>query len=211
MGEQSPILLFNGVPLHSNPVLISLFFLKYFTIIFTFYFCNPKFAIMTNLYLDLEWFTNQKLFLIGYAYSIKDFGQLYENTLTVDHLEQVFMPADGYVFFYGPDIAMLEKFFNINIRDHCPCVNLIRVFKKALPGRRSYKLSELEKTYGINRSTVEYKTNIFKLWHDWNDLHLRKLILKYNMEDVLNLIRLKKYIFNDCSVTKNDLNELLLS
>jgi len=165
---------------------------------------------MTNLYLDLEWFTNQKLFLIGYAYSIKDFGQLYENTLTVDHLEQVFKPADGYVFFYGPDIAMLEKFFNINIRDHCPCVNLIRVFKKALPGRRSYKLSELEKTYGINRSTEEYKTNIFKLWHDWNDLRLRKLILKYNMEDVLNLIRLKKYIFNDCAVTKNDLNDLLL-
>jgi hypothetical protein len=64
---------------------------------------------------------------------------------------------------------------------------------------------------GISRSTVEYKTDIFKLWHDWNDLRLRKLILKYNMEDVLNLIRLKKYIFNDCAVTKNDLNELLLS
>ena len=188
-----------------------IFLINFFPVTFTFYFCNSNFTVMTNLYLDLEWFTNQKLFLIGYAYSIKDFGQLYENTLTVDHLEQVFKPADGYVFFYGPDIAMLEKFFNINIREHCPCVNLIRVFKKALPGRRSYKLSELEKTYGIKRSTREYKTDIFKLWHDWNDLSLRKMILKYNMEDVLNLIRLKKYIFNDCSVTKNDLNELLLS
>jgi hypothetical protein len=165
---------------------------------------------MTNLYLDLEWFTNQKLFLIGYAYSIKDFGQLYENTLTVDHLEQVFKPADGYVFFYGPDVAMLEKFFNINIREHCRCVNLIRVFRKALPGRNSYKLSELEKSYGIKRNTLQYKTNIFKMWHDWNDLKLRKLILKYNQEDVINLIRLKKYIFNDCSVTTSDINNMLL-
>jgi len=165
---------------------------------------------MTNLYLDLEWFTNQNLFLIGYAYNIKDFGQLYENTLTVDHLEKVFEQADGYVYFYGPDIAMLEKFFNINIRKHCNCVNLIRVFRAALPGRKSYKLSELEKSYGIKRSTLQYKTNIFKMWHDWNDLKLRKLILKYNQEDVINLIRLKKYIFNDCSITNSDINNMLL-
>ena len=165
---------------------------------------------MTNLYLDCEWFLNQNLFLIGYAYSISEQGQLYENTLTVDHLAKVFKSADGYVFFYGPDIAMLEKYFSINIRDYCPCVNLLKVFKTALPGLSSYRLCELEKRYKISRDTLQYKTNIFQMWHDWNDFSLRKLILKYNMEDVLNLIRLKKIIFNECNITNSDINKMLL-
>jgi len=44
---------------------------------------------MVNLYLDCEWFLNQKIFLVGYAYSISEHGQLYESTLTVDHLEKI--------------------------------------------------------------------------------------------------------------------------
>lgn len=84
---------------------------------------------MKNIYIDCEWFLNQRIFLIGYAYSISESGQLYGTSLTVDHLEKIFKPADGYVFFYGPDVAMLEKHFNVSIRKHCPCVNLLRVFR----------------------------------------------------------------------------------
>ena len=165
---------------------------------------------MTNLYIDLEWFHNQKVFLVGWAYDLKNYGQLYEETLTTNHLEKIFRKADGYLFFYGPDVAMLEKHFNIAIRQYCKCCNLIRVFKEALPGRYSYKLAELEKDYGIKRSTVEYKTNIFKIWHDWNNLELRKKILTYNMEDVLNMLRLKKMIFNRQQISNKDIDQFLL-
>ena len=37
---------------------------------------------MTDLYIDLEWFFNQELFLVGYAYSVTTFGQLYDESLT---------------------------------------------------------------------------------------------------------------------------------
>jgi TRAP-type mannitol/chloroaromatic compound transport system permease small subunit len=63
---------------------------------------------MTNLYLDLEWFLNQNVFLIGYAYSLSEYGQLHDETLTVDNLEKILHPVNGYLFFYGHDIKMLE-------------------------------------------------------------------------------------------------------
>lgn len=109
---------------------------------------------MINLYIDCEWFTNQKIFLLGYAYSIANHGQLYESTLTLDNLIKILKPANGYLFFYGPDIAMLEKHFHVDIRHHCPCVNLLRVFKEYLPGMNSYKLSYLEHYYGIDRLSL---------------------------------------------------------
>jgi len=163
-----------------------------------------------NLYLDCEWFLNQNLFLIGYAYNAKEFGQLYDQTLSYKHLEEIFKPATNYIFFYGPDIKMIEKFFNASIRKLCPCANLLRIFKVAMPGLSSYKLSDLEKKFGIERSTKEYKTDVFKLWHDWNNPNLRHLILKYNMEDVINMMRLKKIIFNKYQITNPDVNKLLL-
>jgi len=165
---------------------------------------------MTNLYLDCEWFTNQKIFLFGYAYSIANHGQLYDHTLTLKNLVKILKPVDGYLFFYGPDIAMLEKYFHLEIRNHCKCVNLLRVFKAYLPGMNSYKLAYLESYYGIERTTYEYKTDIFKMWHDWRNPDLRKLILKYNQEDVLNLIRLKKHIFNKKGISNAMIDKMLL-
>lgn len=106
---------------------------------------------------------------------------------------------------------MLEKHFKINIRNQCPCVNLLRVFRMAKPYMSSYKLSYFEYYYDIPRTTLQYKTNIFQMWHDWNDPELKPIILKYNNEDVLNLIRLKKKIFNECSITYSDLNKMLLN
>ena len=165
---------------------------------------------MTNLYLDAEWFTSQKIFLLGYAYSIGNHGQLYESTLTLTNLIKIIKPVNGYLFFYGPDIAMLEKYFYLEIRNHCKCVNLIRVFKTYLPGMSSYKLAHLESYFGIERTTYEYKTDIFRMWHDWNNPALRSMILKYNNEDVLNLIRLKKLIFNKKNIYNYMIDKMLL-
>ena len=166
---------------------------------------------LTNIFVDCEWFLDQNLFLVGYAYSLKEYGQLYEKTLTVDHLEKILKPVDGYMFFYGPDVKMLEKFFNVNIRSHGRCVNLLRLFKVAMPNLSSYKLSSLEEKFGITRDTGEYKSNIFKLWHDWRNPYTKPLIMQYNMEDVLNLLRVKKIIFNKHSITNRDLDKHLLT
>jgi uncharacterized protein YprB with RNaseH-like and TPR domain len=63
-----------------------------------------------------------------------------------------------------------------------------------MPYLSSYKLSSLEKKFGISRDTHEYKSNIFKLWHDWKNPYTKPLIMHYNMEDVLNLLRVDNYM-----------------
>ena len=38
-----------------------------------------------ELYLDCEWFIGGELFLIGYATNLKNYGQLYDETLTKEN------------------------------------------------------------------------------------------------------------------------------
>jgi len=60
----------------------------------------------------------------------------------------------------------------------------------------SYKLASFEEMFEINRSQRQYKSNIFKLAEDWNNPYKKQHVLKYNLEDVVNLVRLKKEIFS---------------
>lgn len=153
-----------------------------------------SFMKTTDLYLDLEWFMNQDIYLIGYAYSITNAGQLYDETLTMENIITMLEPVDGSIYFYGPDIGMLEKNTGLEIRDNFNCINLLKEFRQLLPGLPSYRLSYLEEKYGIARSQKQYKTNVFKLVEDWKNPYKKQLVLKYNFEDVLNLIRLHRQI-----------------
>lgn len=150
---------------------------------------------MTDLYIDLEWFFNQELFLVGYAYSITNHGQLYDESLNIDNIIRMLQPVDGYIYFYGPDIGMLEKSTGLDIRNNFKCVNLLKVFRDIMPGMDSYKLAYFEEMFEIKRSQRQYKSNIFKLSEDWNNPYKKQHVLKYNMEDVINLVRLKREIF----------------
>ncbi|MDD2636003.1 MAG: hypothetical protein PHW82_10940 [Bacteroidales bacterium] len=49
--------------------------------------------------------------------------------------------------------------------------------------------------FEIKRSQKQYKTNIWKLVEDWKNPYKKQNVLKYNYEDVANLVRLKKEIF----------------
>jgi len=151
---------------------------------------------MTDLYIDLEWFFSQKLFLVGYAYSVTNYGQLYDEALNIDNIVRMLQPVDGYIYFYGPDIGMLEKSTGLDIRNNFRCVNLLKVFRDIMPGMDSYKLAYFEEMFEIKRSERQYKTNIFKLTEDWNNPYKKQHVLKYNMEDVVNLVRLKREIFS---------------
>ena len=91
---------------------------------------------------------------------------------------------------------MLEKNTGLEIWNNFNCVNLLKTFKDLMPGLPSYRLSYLEEKFGIARSQKQYKTNIFKLVEDWNNPFKKKMVLKYNLEDVVNLVRLNKIIFD---------------
>jgi hypothetical protein len=148
-----------------------------------------------DLYLDAEWFIGGDVFLLGWARNSKEAGQLYDHTLTEDKLQDLLHNTTGRIYFYGPDIGILEKHFNIDIRNNYHCVNLYKVFKDALPGLKNYKLATLEKLYGLTRNRNEYKANIFSIFQDWRRPHVKSLVLQYNREDVVNLYKLKEMIF----------------
>ena len=150
---------------------------------------------MTDLYLDLEWFFNQEVYLIGYAYNISTATLLHDETLTMENIQAMLEPVDGYIYFYGPDIGMLEKSTGLDIRNNFRCINLLKVFRDIMPGMDSYKLSHFEEMFEIKRSQKQYKTNIWKLVEDWKNPYKKQKVLKYNYEDVVNLVRLKEDIF----------------
>lgn len=149
---------------------------------------------MIDLYIDLEWFHNQEIYLIGYAYDISSTTLLYDELLTIESVKEMLIPVDGSIYFYGPDIGMLEKCTGLNIRDNYNCVNLLAVFKEMMPGMDSYRLSYFEEIFGIKRTQRQYKSNIWKLAEDWKNPYKKQQVLKYNYEDVVNLVRLKKEV-----------------
>ncbi len=73
---------------------------------------------MIDLYMELECFFNQELYLIGYAYTVTSINLLYDESLTMDNILKMLEPADGYIYFYGPDIGMLEKSTGQDIRNN---------------------------------------------------------------------------------------------
>jgi hypothetical protein len=148
-----------------------------------------------DLYLDAEWFIGGDIFLLGWSRNTKVFGQMYEDTLTEERFQDLLDDTDGIIFFYGPDIGIIEKYFDIDIRSNYHCVNLLKVFKDNLPGMENYKLATIEKHYHVKRNRQEYKANIFSIFQDWRKPQVRSLVLQYNREDVINLARLKNIIF----------------
>lgn len=148
-----------------------------------------------DLYLDCEWFIGGDVFLIGYCRDPKSFGKLHDESLTKENFEKVLNETTGKIYFYGPDIGILEKYFDIDIRSQWHCVNLYKVFRDMLPGLKNYKLATIEKLYGIKRNRNEYKANIFSIFQDWRRPQVKSLVLQYNQEDVINLCKLKHIIF----------------
>lgn len=171
---------------------------------------------MINTYIDCEWYLNQRIFLIGYAYENTRTGkivtkQLYDKYIYPKQVIDILNQTTGYVFIYGPDIGMLEKVFQIDIRNYSHCINLIKVVKEFYPKLNSYKLSEIEKKFGFHRAAKKYKADIFSIYKDWNDPKLRKLVLKYNKEDVYNLARVKQRIFAENKISKAYMQRIRLS
>jgi uncharacterized protein YprB with RNaseH-like and TPR domain len=107
------------------------------------------------------------------------------------------------IFFYGPDIAMIEKNFGIDLRNNYNCVNLLTMFRYYAPRVKLHKLADWEKRAGITRETMRYKSNIWKLVEDWYNPKKKKRCLQYNAEDVINLLLVKKWFFKKYGLRKS--------
>jgi RNase_H superfamily/Phosphoribosyl transferase domain len=164
-----------------------------------------------DLYLDAEWFIGGEIFLLGWSRDKKQFGQLYDDTLTAERFQELLDETTGIIYFYGPDIGICEKYFDIDIRSNFHCVNLLKVFKDYLPPQPNYKLASIEKLYGIKRNRNEYKANIFSIFRDWRKPQVKSLVLQYNREDVINMVKLKHIIFIQYEVESDYLNQVRLA
>ena len=189
---------------------------------------NPKRA--TVLFYDLEWFIDQRIYCLGYAYNQRCAGWIYDDVLTWKHRSQIKELFDGVdtIYFYGPDAAMVQKQFAIDLKGKYRCINLLKAIHDLEPDRDThhekrgstnslwrngrmrypknpwlygYKLANLEKTIGIHRETDEYKADIWKLDRDWRDGHRDRALL-YNKEDVINMIKVKEYFYKKHHVTR---------
>ncbi len=159
-----------------------------------------------NLFIDAEWFLNQKIYLIGYAYNQASCNQLHGITLNRISFLTLLKEVDT-IYCYGPDVGMLEKYFKINLRKNYYCFNLLGIIRKLEPYLPSYRLCELEKMAGVFRETMQYKSNIWKLHKDWQNPKYRYLAMQYNKEDVINMIKVKNYFFQKHGITRRDIME----
>lgn len=164
----------------------------------------------TNIWIDAEWFIHQQIFLIGYAYSTRKCHQLYGRRLTKLNFRRALKKVDGFVFGYGPDVGMCEKHFGWKFRRQYRCVNLMKPFRKFVT-TFSYKLKDLEILFKLRRRVVKYKQNIFTIWRDWRNNAKRKLVLQYNVDDVINLVKLTRIIFKKYKVSTTYLNSIRLT
>lgn len=159
-----------------------------------------------NLFIDAEWFLNQKIYLIGYAYNLSNCYQLHDLTLNRWAFATILKDVDA-IYCFGPDIGMLEKYFNVDLKTYYYCFNLLGIIRRIEPGLPSYKLADLESWVGIERETMQYKSNIWQLHSDWQNPFKRQLAMKYNREDVLNMIRVKNYFFQRNDITRRDIEK----
>ena len=89
----------------------------------------------------------------------------------------------------APNICASKLLLIPFLRDKFICINLLKVFKHHFHAD-SYKLAHIEVLFGIYRTEVEYKKSVWMIWKDWTHPERKQRLLKYNREDVINMMRL---------------------
>lgn len=149
-------------------------------------------------YLDIETDRQGNVCVIGIFSQRSGFVQFYGEDVNAVNLENALSGAKTIVTFNGDcfDLPTLDKYFNLDLKGNCSSLDLLKV-KKNLGLRGGLK--ELEKMYGIKRKTEGidgYKAIL--LWEKYvnrGQMGALKLLLEYNKEDVINLIRLEEIFF----------------
>lgn len=146
-------------------------------------------------YLDIETDRQGKISVIGIAIGGKGFTQFFGKAINSTNIKNCLRSVRTIVTFNGDnfDLPQIKKQLNLDLTTTHHSHDLLKV-KKRLNIKGGLK--ELEKLYGIERQTQGVDGfKAIQLWEIYRR-HGRKdaleLLLKYNREDVLNLIPLEQ-------------------
>jgi uncharacterized protein len=146
-------------------------------------------------YLDIETDRQGNICVIGMFKKPDQFVQLHGQGITADDVKEFMCGAKTIVTFNGDsfDLPVIKKFLNLDLKSTHRSLDLFKVKKKlGIKGG----LKQLEKMFGIARKT-EGVNGYHAVWL-WES-YIRNgkgdaldLLLRYNREDVLNLIPLEE-------------------
>ena len=148
-------------------------------------------------YLDIETDRVGKICVVGLSIENNGFLQWYGNNINTNNIESELNNVKTIVTFNGDlfDLPRIKQSLNIDLKARCVSHDLFKEKKKlGIKGG----LKELEKMFGIERKTEGingYKAMfLWERYCKFNDIDALNLLLEYNKEDVINLIRLEEIL-----------------
>jgi hypothetical protein len=148
-------------------------------------------------YLDIETDRVGKICVFGISIENNGFLQWYGEDIKAGNIERELSNIKTIVTFNGDlfDLPRIKQSLNIDLKAQCVSLDLFKEKKKlGIKGG----LKQLEKMFGIERKTDGmdgYKA--MWLWENYKKYGNRdalNLLLEYNKEDVINLIRLEEIL-----------------
>ena len=148
-------------------------------------------------YLDIETDRSGKICVFGISIENNGFLQWYGNNINSTEIAEQLGDVRTIVTFNGDgfDLPRIKQCLNIDLAAQCVSQDLFKVKKKlGIKGG----LKELEKMFGIERKTEGmngYKAMwLWEKYKNYGNRDALDLLLEYNKEDVVNLIRLEEIL-----------------
>lgn len=148
-------------------------------------------------YLDIETDRAGKICVFGLSVENNGFLQWYGDDIKTNNIKQKLSNVKTIVTFNGDlfDLPRIKESLDIDLKAQCTSRDLFKEKKKlGIKGG----LKELEKMFGIERKTDGmngYKAMwLWEKYKKYGNLNALNLLLEYNKEDVINLIRLEEIL-----------------
>jgi len=148
-------------------------------------------------YLDIETDRKGKICVFGLSIENNGFLQWYGEDIKTSNIEHELSNVKTIITFNGDlfDLPRIKESLNIDLKAQCVSRDLFREKKKlGIKGG----LKQLEKMFGIERKTDGmngYKAMwLWENYKKYGNQDALNLLLEYNKEDVINLIRLEEIL-----------------
>ncbi len=159
-----------------------------------------------NIFFDLEWRRDGKIFLLGWARNTRHYGFLYGKKLTKTNIVETFA-GSSFVFVWGPDCGKIENAFDFPFRQYFRCVNLLSVVRDHVKAK-DYKLTTIERKFNIPRMVdlKDQREDIYSLW-----IEQPQTVLEYTLQDVLSLYVIEQTLRDKYGLTAYDFRQYELT
>lgn len=148
-------------------------------------------------YLDIETSYNNEITVIGIFIEGKGLFQFINPAISPERVLECLNGVKIIYTFNGLrfDIPFIKQVLEIDLKSLFLIVDLHIEFKKK---RLKGGLKKLEKLFGISRKTEGLTGfDAMRLWENYknyNDIKSLFLLLRYNEEDVMNLVKIEDYL-----------------